>query len=232
MAGSEAEERIRGKGEAMLRRVYPDARIIHELQLEQGGVRIDMAAICPSRIIAVEIKSERDTLKRLRRQLSRAVEVADEVWACVAAKHYQGALAFWTYPKRDDHAEDEGYDAAIQAYAKRRSGARLYAEIGTDGEMILDLHTKGYSDHCIDPRLRFDLLWASEMRSALGRHFGGAQISASSKMSRAHMTRQAVEYMTGQELRRAVCAQLRARDFPRADPPATAMEEGQYGLKV
>ncbi len=45
MAGSVAEERIRAKVEAAFRRRWPEARIIHELVLDQGGVRIDLAAV-------------------------------------------------------------------------------------------------------------------------------------------------------------------------------------------
>lgn len=79
MAGSEAEERIRAKAEVWLRQRVPDARIIHELVLEQGGSRIDLAAVTSDMIVAVEIKSERDVLDRLNSQLEAAMKVADHV---------------------------------------------------------------------------------------------------------------------------------------------------------
>jgi hypothetical protein len=46
---SAAEARIRTKAEALMRREWPDARIIHEFDL--GGVRLDLAAVTPERLI-------------------------------------------------------------------------------------------------------------------------------------------------------------------------------------
>lgn len=66
MAGSDAEERIRAKVEAELRRQFPTARIIHELVLSSGVSRLDLAAVTRDQIIVAEIKSERDTLSRLK----------------------------------------------------------------------------------------------------------------------------------------------------------------------
>jgi hypothetical protein len=87
MAGSEAEERIRAKVEAEFRRRWPDARIVHELVLNQGGVRIDLAAITEDALIVAEIKSERDVLKRLAGQVKASLRVAQGVWVVVADKH-------------------------------------------------------------------------------------------------------------------------------------------------
>lgn len=92
MAGSAAEERIREKAVAAMRRRWPSARIVHELQLEQGGIRIDLAAVSEDFLALAEIKSERDVLKRLPAQISRAMAVADEVWIVIAAKHEKGII--------------------------------------------------------------------------------------------------------------------------------------------
>jgi hypothetical protein len=95
MAGSEAEERIRAKVEAEFRRRWPDARIVHELVLNQGGVRIDLAAITEDALIVAEIKSERDTLTRLAGQVKASLRVAQCVWVVVADKHAgRGEAAF------------------------------------------------------------------------------------------------------------------------------------------
>jgi len=224
MAGSEAEERVRAKAEALLRRLWPDARIIHELQLEQGGVRIDIAAVSPDRIVAVEIKSERDGLKRLERQIRRALDVADQVWVCVAQKHGEPCERFRDYPIRSDFETEEAHAAAYRAYRAMRR-VRLWVEAGTDGAMEeATARNWGWSGHIPDPRERFDLLWADEQRRALGRHFGLIALPSSKGLTRAEMTRQAIEHMTGAEMRRAVCLQLRERRFPRADPPASEIE--------
>ena len=74
---SAAEERIRLKAETAMRAAFPEARIIHELMVLQGGCRIDLAAVEPDRLILVEVKSERDVLTRLERQREQATAVAD-----------------------------------------------------------------------------------------------------------------------------------------------------------
>lgn len=218
MAGSAAEERIRVKAEAAMRRRWPGARIVHELQLEQGGIRIDLAAIGEDFLALAEIKSERDVLKRLRSQIGRAMDVADEVWIVVAEKH-EAAIAEIRRSYGEPHTEAEATRRAIQ-------GARTMVErLGLDGGLHLDTWSMRDRPNTPDPRCRFDLLWRDEMASALGRHFGGAAIAVSSKMTRSYMTGLAIEHMTGRELRRAVCAQLRDRTFPRADPRASLMPE-------
>lgn len=214
MAGSVAEERIRAKAEASLRRRWPSARIVHELQLEQGGIRIDLAAIGEDFLAVVEIKSERDVLKRLGSQVERAVAVADEVWIVAAEKHEPGveALRRWTTGESDRSTARALREARV-----------LYERPSAGGELVLDSWSYGLSKrppHIVDPRCRFDLLWRDEMASALGRHFGGASISTG-KLTRGAMIALAVEHMSGRELRRAVCAQLRDRGFPRADERAS-----------
>jgi hypothetical protein len=79
-----AEARIRDKTEALLRREWPEARIVHEFDL--GGVRLDLAAITPERLILAEIKSENDTLARLDRQMKVALRVGGPVIVCHAAR--------------------------------------------------------------------------------------------------------------------------------------------------
>lgn len=196
-----------------MRRRWPDARIVHELQLEQSGIRIDLAAIGEDFLAVAEIKSERDVLKRLASQVERAVAVADEVWIVCAAKH-KAAI---------DDARSWSADEAASARSLRK--ARLLVErLDLDGGVHMDPFSHAMSKrppHIADPRCRFDLLWSGEMRSALGRHFGGATLGVSSKLTRSAMTALAVEHMTGRELRRAVCAQLRDRVFPRADERAS-----------
>ena len=217
MAGSVAEERLREKAVAALRERWPAARIIHELQLEQGGIRIDLAAVTEDFIALVEIKSERDVLKRLPSQISRAMAVADEVRIVTVAKHLKGVTDIRSY-RCDDG--DDWRDAAEAARAIR--GAVVMVERDDLGGILRQEESRWRKSvhNTPDPRARWDLLWAGEMRSAIGRHFGGAELR-SNKMPRDGMMAVAVEHMTGRELRRAVCAQLRNRTFPRADPVAS-----------
>jgi len=140
---SEAEERIRSKAEAALRSAFPDARIIHELVVRQGSCRIDLAAVTPQRILLVEVKSEKEVLTRLERQLSEARTVADGVFVVVAEKHLDKAreIAGWI----EACAEDRFGTEIAGSYAARRIMEGL----------------------CHAPA-RLEMLWASELRAVAG----------------------------------------------------------------
>lgn len=184
MAGSEAEERIRAKAEKVLREVFPTARIIHELVLQQGGVRIDLAAVTPDRLVCVEIKSERDVLTRLPDQVAAMKRVCD-TWRVVCAdKHI------------DKVREIAGWVESISE-----------TELDTPGYRTNHLERDAMKGVCNAPA-RLDMLWADELRWIAG-----------GKGARWFCIRSASDAKTGSEIRRAVCAVLRARSFPRADPP-------------
>lgn len=132
---SAAEERIRVKAEAMLRSAFPDARLVHELVLKQGGCRIDLAAITPDRLICVEVKSERDVLDRLPDQVEAMRRVCDAWCIATAAKHLDKCreIAGWL------HAFEE------------------------DGLARVGLWRESLGGVCNAPA-RLDMLWADELR--------------------------------------------------------------------
>jgi len=185
MSGSEAEERIRVKAEAALREVWPSARIVHELMMRQGGCRIDLAAITPDRLIVVEVKSERDVLDRLKRQVEEAREVADGVMVALAGAHYDKA---W----RDRHI------CILEASREED----LVSSLNRQVRSVLAMPTNAPA--------RLSMLWASELRRIAG---------APAKANRSYSIQLASDSLTGAEVRRRVCAALRARPFPRADDP-------------
>jgi len=184
---SEAEERIRAKAERALRAHWPEARIIHELMLRQGGCRVDLAAVTPDRLIVIEVKSERDVLTRLERQLTEAREVADYALVAVAEKHLEKArpIAGWLGCCGEDEIGDE---------------------IGRRG------WRQSLEATCNAPA-RLSMLWASELRRVAG---------TGPKAARGFSILSASDNLTGAEVRRRVCAALRARPFPRADPPVVS----------
>jgi hypothetical protein len=139
MSGSEAEERIRAKGEAMLRAVFPSARIVHELVLEQFGVRIDLAAVTTDRLICLEIKSERDVLTRLAAQVEAMTRVSDTWGVLVAAKH------------RDAICQLLGRSLPV-AEEDRREALGSY------------LFRSAHEGLCNAPA-RLEMLWADELRA-------------------------------------------------------------------
>lgn len=65
---SAAEQHLRGLAVDQLRVLMPEARIVHELNVEVGTCRVDLAAIAPDRLVLVEVKSRKDTLDRLPKQ--------------------------------------------------------------------------------------------------------------------------------------------------------------------
>lgn len=182
MAGSPAEERIRAKGEAMLRAVFPAARIVHELALEQYGVRIDLAAVTLDRLICLEIKSERDVLARLPAQVDAMARVCDAWGVLVASRH------------RDATCQLLGRSLPV-AEEDRREALGSY------------LFRSAHDGLCNGPA-RLEMLWADELRA----------IRCPRRDAPRGMCIQAAsDSMTGSEVRRAVCAALRSRSFPRAD---------------
>lgn len=183
MSGSEAEERIRVKAESALREVWPSARVVHELMLRQGGCRIDLAAITETRLIVVEIKSERDVLKRLKEQARQAQQVADGFTVVLAEKHWRKA---W----------EENHVSILDA--------------AKEDEISLHLERATRTVHAAmtNAPARLNMLWASELRRVAG--YDGPRLPCITKAS---------DELSGAEVRRRVCAALRARKFPRADAP-------------
>lgn len=183
MSGSEAEERIRAKAEDALRQAFPEARIIHELVLRQGGVRIDLAAVTPSRLVCVEIKSERDVLDRLPRQIEAMKRVCDAWRVVVADKHVEKAreIGGWLGITPESEVDHQFYGLAALVRDSLKSLCNAPA--------------------------RLDMLWAEELRWVSGQ-----------RGSRVPCICAASDALTGAEVRRRVCAVLRAREFPRADP--------------
>lgn len=215
MAGSESEERIRAKCVEMMRLRWPEARIIHELPLSSGVIRIDVAAVGPDFLAVAEIKSDLDVLKRLKAQLDLSVAVADEVWLCAAPKHEEAIRAM-----QDDWRSEDMRSIRL---------SRVFYERATSDPFLQpDRYARQGMETFPDPRARFGMLWSPEMTRVL-QPVGGGHGNMGVK------TRNAVEWLSGGAIRQAVCAQLRTRPMARADPPvgprgAALAEEPQGSL--
>lgn len=85
---SDEEIAMRRLIEPKLREYYPGARIIHELPLRYSSNVIDMAAVTKDLLIAVEIKSSKDVIARLRKQLTQFRYVAHGLIFAPAPKHH------------------------------------------------------------------------------------------------------------------------------------------------
>jgi len=208
MSGSVAEERIREKVVAGLRTAQPDARIIHELVI--GACRADVAAVTLDAITLVEIKSERDTLTRLALQLKNFAEVTQDVRVYAAAKHRPNLERMSSHLLRTDTGGYRGNPEHVAELDR----AHIWSERDDAGFDLVKSPTWVDAQRLINPAKVWNVLWADEMRVALG---GVAQ--GLSKTPMRDMTRLAVENLSGRQIRQAVCLALRSRQFARADNP-------------
>jgi len=191
---SAAEARIRDKAEALLRREWPDARIIHEFDL--GGVRLDLAAVTPERLIMLEIKSENDTLKRLDRQVRLALGIGGPVIVCHAPR-WRGKI-----------------EKAVTSHERYRIE---WIEEG-DGDLVLPYPMRLAADQDrFSNRALMSLLLKPELL-ALARPFG-----AKTKNTVPELCRIVHENLTGREIRLGTMKALRERHFGWVcDAPALA----------
>lgn len=199
---SEAEAAIRDATVARIRELLPTARIIHELNVEQGTVRADVAAVCPDRLYLFEIKSAKDNLHRLPTQLRHfhpvchgLVVVADEKWcgrateagfpncdARAIIRHHGGNIPLWQWP---EPARSYGRDWTLPAHLSTPWPWRM-------------LH----------------LLWTEELRTVAGE----LKISAHRRAPGYKLAELIATHATGRDITVAVCKALRARTFAWADP--------------
>jgi hypothetical protein len=206
---SEAETEIRTAVVEELRRVMPCARIIHEVNAFSFGNRIDVLAVATDRIVAVEIKSERDKLDRLERQIEAMRGVAHVTIAALHQRFLRRShLDALTVP-------DEARGAVVWVYPKApRQG---HPEVGR--RWLLPGQWGGAATHR-DMRLRdgskaVTMLWRAELLAICGRA-GIAGVSG-------HTMEQLIDAirwrLTGAEMTREVCRELRRRRCAEADPP-------------
>ena len=207
MSGSSAERAIRDGVHDWLRVNVPEARVIHELVV--GGCRADLAAVERERVTLFEIKSSKDTLTRLPeqvRQFARAahetVVVADERWFD-RTPYNNGLPRFVPGDALLDACKHEAeiwawpHDPTRNLYGAWKFRRSWSAEPEPHAARLLEL------------------LWKEELLRECFRH----QISATSRTTCPTMIRDMAWHMSGKEIARAVCRQLRQRAFPEADAP-------------
>lgn len=207
MAGSASEREIRDYAANRLRQILPGSRIIHELVV--GGCRADLAAVERERITLVEIKSQKDVLKRLDVQMRHFERAAHSVIVIAHEKWFDRTPYNTGHPRfvPSDELEKGVKDrATIWAYPEQ-ADRPLY---GTWALPYWKL--TGFQPRASEMLL---LLWKSELLAEAGRH----HVSCSTRSTVTHLVREMAWHMTGKEIAQAVCRQLRGRPFPEADPP-------------
>lgn len=188
-----------------LRRRLPNARIIHELVC--GQRRADLAAVEPERLTLIELKSEKDKLDRCEGQMDtfrecghHAILVAHQKW--FDSKPYTDGSARFVWP-----GSNVGY--SVWAYPEPPLNTERSWYIWKLDERERLQITQPYA------RAFLGLLWRIELEVECCRH----GINAGPRSNMKWMIDQMAYRMTGKEIARAVCRQLRLRPFPEADPP-------------
>jgi hypothetical protein len=215
MTRSSDEQEIRDAVVVKLCEFFPDARIIHEMNVGHGKNRIDVAAVTPMMIYAVEIKSEKDTLKRLSDQLSAFTQCCHSV---VVAAH----------EKFFDHFQyDDGSNGFTESEALRQIIRKCPAHVSTwcypipEQEGLLSeinaWKLRDFWPRLPDTRELMILLWTSELRVMAGRL--GMEVKGLNQISGTKLREIMWHQLTGHQITKEVCAALRAREFAEADAP-------------
>ena len=77
----------------LLEETYPEARVLPELGLEYGLVRVDVAALSPACLHGFEVKADSDTLRRLPTQAACYSAVLDRCTLVAGARHLERGQA-------------------------------------------------------------------------------------------------------------------------------------------
>lgn len=208
---SSAEQIIRDATVERFRKLWPDARIIHEMNVEHGTSRADVVAVQPDRIWIAEIKSERDKLDRLRGQ------VADFAPAChglivVAHEKWTKSPGVETLKRGATRHLPSPLDVALTG-TRGRCGVWVYPETRHDSGYRSWLPPHNAQTPWFHRMLM--LLWADELRAVASDHC----ISCGPRTPAYKLAPEISRLLPGRDIERAVCQQLRSRRFAEADPP-------------
>ena len=222
---SAAEAEVRDAVVARLRTARPDARIIHEINVSTYGPnRIDLLAVSPEEIIAVEVKSAKDKLDRLEKQVAAMRGCAHHVIAAVHEKflvedrtnewcaHYSRDGVFYrgTLP-----ASVPRHRCTPWVFPERRRAMR--DNLGGGYDDLASWVVPATRFNAALPSAAIDLLWRDELAVLCG----SLGIASGRRSTMADMTASLRWHCTGRELTRGICAALRRRECVEADPAVT-----------
>lgn len=206
---STEELAMRALIEPELRRLYPGARIVHEPSLRYSESRLDMAAITARDIVGVEIKSSRDVIDRLERQLRS--------FAPICAKIILALAPCWNeqLPHRIEPMIRKGAEIGRRHIAQYTPAQQIVEDIGGAIEIWTVDAESGRVERTREVYSANDAPWLAKMLELL--HVAElTQVAAAHRIPPAErhdrLVRQCVELMTGSEILKAVCGALRARD--------------------
>ncbi len=180
------------------RRRWHGARVVHELVV--GEKRIDLAFIGKDQIAGVEIKGPKDKLDRLAGQIATFSRVLPEFWLAYHPKWYDHIEAM---PTRDlpygtgRVAVDPNDDSHMRLHV-------VWGQTGQDRAKTVPL---------------LELLWRGELMAVAAR----TRVNLSKRDPIGKIIPELARHLTGNQIVREVCRELRNRDafpaFPESDPP-------------
>lgn len=218
---SAEETTMRGLMVLELRKRWPSARIIHELPLRYSHRRIDLAAVTRDEIVAVEIKSSRDTTERLESQLRGFAPVSTSIIVALAPK--------WN--ERLPYAEREvkGRVVYVEQFTPAQEIIRKFGETGVRTwtvDAVLGTVTPDGDWRRPGrpwPARMLDMLHVAELADIAARH---RCLEATRRTTHEQLVSACNDLMTGRETLRAVCRALRARHAFARESDSPIVDEG------
>ena len=203
------EAAIREAAIARLRMLRPGARIIHEINVcGTGSNRIDVLAVDRAEIIAIEIKSKRDKIDRLKDQLTAMRGCAHHA---IAVLHEKFLIEQETNKWRAEYQRD-GVNYL-----------RALPDVATWDSTWVYPEGPNFYDRWREPKLTvqqplpsgaLDMLWRDELLEMCGRY----SVSSGKRPTMAMMKAALRWQLSGRDLVYGICAALRARPCIEADP--------------
>lgn len=177
---------------------WPDARVVHELVMDRGKVRCDMAFIGPRHLVSIEIKSGYDVAERLMNQVTMFRLATPETWIVVDHKHLRDTrMIAYLLPSIGIAVAERSRPRDVQ------SPFRITVE-------------QEHSPFVAQPEAMLHLLWTTELRDEAVRF----RLPFGKRDTHAKLVKNLLARLTAAEQIEAVCRQLRARNaLWRADPP-------------
>lgn len=203
VAVSDQERAIRADTVTRIRQLWPDARVIHELNVEKGVVRADIAAVTRDQLFLFEVKSERDKLHRLSKQIQHFHPVCHGL-VVVAHEKWCGRAAELGYPNCD-----------VGKIIRHHSAGTLWQWPEPEGRYFRHWDRPPTLTTPWHHRM-LRLLWTDELR-AVAKDVG---VTATARAPGYQLANLIAAQVPGAKIEAAVCAALRARAFAWADEPA------------
>jgi len=203
---SEAEREIRDAVVNRLRMHLPGCRIIHELAL--GGSRTDVAAVTETELYVVEVKSEKDTLKRLKEQMRFARECATGVIIAAHRKFF------------DETPYANGEPRLIFPEENRYRADKVWCYPEPEESYTTALFHRWdmpFESKWCHPRLNPHGMLSLLLKQELIDVCNSLDISVKTKDRWCDIYRNILWRATGEEMTPMACKHLRAREFAEAD---------------